>query len=88
MGRTAELVLGIVGGIFGIIAGLLALFVGGFGAILDVQGAETVMGLGFGAIILGVIGVIGGAIVNRNTKLASKLLVGGGVLGFVMVSIF
>ncbi len=88
MGRTAELVLGLVGGIFGILVGIFAMFVGGFGAALGVHGAETITGLGFGAMILGVIGIIGGAIANRNNKAAGGLLLLSGILGFIAVSAF
>ncbi|WP_265477423.1 hypothetical protein [Lactiplantibacillus plantarum] len=37
--RTAELVLGIIGGIFGIIAGLLAMTIGGIGSALETSGS-------------------------------------------------
>ncbi len=37
--RTASLVLGIIGGVFGIIAALLELALGGIGAALEVSGA-------------------------------------------------
>lgn len=88
MGRTAELVLGVVGGIFGILSGVFAIFIGGFGAVLDIHSAETVIELGFGAVVLGIIGIIGGAIVNRNNKVASGLLLVSGILGFIAISVF
>ena len=86
MGRTAEMILGILGGIFGILGGLFAITVGGLGAASEVTGASEVVGLGTAAVILGIIGIIGGAIVNRNTKLAGSLMLFCGVAGFIAIS--
>lgn len=88
MSRTAELVLGIIGGIFGILAGFFAMFVGGLGQAFGLAEAEMVTGLGFGAIILGVIGIIGGAIANKNNKAAGGLMLISGIGGFIAVSAF
>lgn len=46
--RTAELVLGIIGGIFGIIAGLLAMAIGGIGSALETSGSAGVSNLEIG----------------------------------------
>ena len=86
MGRTAEMILGILGGIFGILGGLFAITVGGLSAAFEVTGASEVVWLGTAAVILGVIGIIGGAIVNRNTKLAGCLMLFCGVVGFIAIS--
>ena len=40
--RTASLVLGIIGGVFGIIAGLLAITIGGVGAAFEASDAGTI----------------------------------------------
>jgi len=50
MSRTAELVLGVLGGIFGILAGSFAVVVGGMGSIFGIMDAELVINLGFVAI--------------------------------------
>ena len=86
MGRTAEMILGILGGIFGILGGLFAITVGGLGAAFEVTGASEVVWLGAAAVVLGIIGIIGGAIVNRNTKLAGGLMLFCGVVGFIAIS--
>ncbi|HDM78649.1 MAG TPA: DUF4064 domain-containing protein, partial [Deltaproteobacteria bacterium] len=88
MGRTGEMVLGVLGGIFGILGGLFAVFFGGLGAALGASGASEVIGLGTAAVILGIIGIIGGAIVNRNTRLAGGLMLFSGVAGFIAISLF
>lgn len=86
MGRTAEMILGILGGIFGIPGGLFAVFIGGLGTAFKATGASEIIGLGAAAVILGIIGIIGGAIVNRNTKLAGGLMLFSGVAGFIAIS--
>ncbi len=53
--RTASLVLGIIGGVFGIIAGFLAMLFGGVGLAVEGEGAGTVVGLGFAAVFIGVV---------------------------------
>jgi len=88
MNRTAEIILGVVGGIFGILSGIFALIVGGLGSAFDVSDADLIIYLGFGAILLGVLGIIGGAIVNKNNKMAGGLMLASGILGFIAVSAF
>jgi hypothetical protein len=60
--RTASLVLGIIGGVFGIIAGLLAMTIGGAGAAFEAADSGTIVGLGFAAVFIGVVGIVGGAL--------------------------
>lgn len=86
IGRIAEMVLGILGGIFGILGGLFAIFIGGLGAVFEATGSSEIIGLGTAAIILGVIGIVGGAVVNRNPKLAGSLMIFSGVTGFIAIS--
>jgi hypothetical protein len=86
--RTAALVLGIVGGVFGILAGLLAMLVGGIGSAFDAEGSGMVAGLGFAAIMLGVLGIIGGALANRRPGASAILQGAAGTLGFVAISLF
>lgn len=51
--RTASLVLGIIGGVFGIIAGFLALLFGGVGVATEQAQGGTVVGLGIAAVLSG-----------------------------------
>jgi len=88
MARTGAMVLGIIGGIFGILVGIFVVLVGGVGGALGVAGAKTVVGQGLGAIILAIIGLIGGAIVKGKPKLAGWMMILSGVLGFIAVSVF
>jgi hypothetical protein len=84
--RNAELALGIVGGLFGIPVGILKTFFGGFVSIIGFGG--TVAFLGIGTMLLGIIGIIGGALVSYNRKAGGALMLTAGVLGFITASYF
>src|SRR5436189_61710 len=86
--RTASLVLGIIGGVFGIIAGLLAMMFGGAGAAFEAQGAGTVIWLGFAAVFIGVVGIVGGALAPRHPRASAILQLVSGLVGFIAVSLF
>ena len=84
--QTGALVLGIVGGVFGIIAALVAMFFGGLGAAVGADGGETVIGLGFVAVFLAVAGIVGGALARGKSGASFWLLLISGVGGFVAIS--
>jgi hypothetical protein len=86
--RIAALILGIVGGVFGIIAGIFAMTVGGIGAAFQAEGAGTITGLGFAAILLGVLGVAGGGLALRYPRAGTLLQLIAGLGGFIAVSAF
>ena len=70
MKRTGEFVLGLLGGIFGIFGAFFALFVGGLGEVFEAEGAETISGLGWVAILFSVVGIVASVIVKNKPKLA------------------
>lgn len=82
------MILGILGGISGMLSGIFAVTVGGLGGAFGMKGASDVIGLGFAAVLLGIIGIIGGAIANRNIKWSRSLMLFSGVLGFIAISAF
>jgi RNA polymerase subunit RPABC4/transcription elongation factor Spt4 len=86
--RTGEMVLGIIGGLIGIIVGVFAISVGGLAGAFGNPDASLVVGGGFGALLLGVIGIVGGAIANKNNKYGGYLMLISGLLGFIAVSAF
>jgi len=86
--RTASLVLGIIGGVFGIIAGILAMLIGGAGAAFQATDSSTIIGLGFAAIFIGVLGIIGGAVAPSYPKAAGIIQLISCVAGFIAVSLF
>lgn len=86
--RIAALILGIVGGVFGIIAGIFAMTVGGIGAAFQAEGAGTITGLGFAAILLSVLGIAGGGVALRYPRASALLQLIAGLGGFIAVSWF
>lgn len=90
MSRKAEMILGVIGGIFGILMGIFAVVVGGIGSAFDPHDASSalVSSLGLWAVIFGVLGIVGGAVVNKNKKMAGGLMLACGLLGFIAISMF
>jgi hypothetical protein len=84
--RNAELALGIVGGLIGILVGILKTLYGGIISIIGF-GILTSF-LGMGTILLGIMGIIGGALVSYNRKAGGALMLVAGVLGFFTASYF
>ncbi len=72
--RIAALVLGVVGAVFGLIAAVLALGIGGVGSAFNAQRAGTVVNLGLGAIGFAVLGLIGGSVAIAKPRAAAALL--------------
>ncbi len=86
--RTASLALGITGGVFGVIAGLLALLISGLGASFDDAEFASAVPWAFFAVFLGVVGIVGGALAPRQPKVAAGLQITSAVLGFVAIFLF
>lgn len=84
--KIAALVLGIVGGIGGFIAAIVVLVVGGLGSAFGAQGAQTIIGLGWAAIPLSLIGIVGGALALAKPRAAGILMLISGVGGFIAIS--
>jgi hypothetical protein len=80
------MVLGIVGGVFGILGALLAMMVGGLGAAFDAEGSASIVGLGFAAVFLGVLGIVGGSLARSRPSVGALLQLIAGLAGFVAVS--
>ncbi|MFH1224857.1 MAG: DUF4064 domain-containing protein [Candidatus Diapherotrites archaeon] len=94
--RTVEFVLGLIGGILGFFAALLAILIGGLGAAVGeaVDSQETassgslVILLGFSAIIFSIIGIVGAALVKGRPKLGGGLMLVSAVGGLISISLF
>ncbi|MEI5893546.1 DUF4064 domain-containing protein [Bacillus cereus] len=87
MKRTAEFVLGLIGGIFGILCAFIALFIGGLGSALEADGANTVIGLGWGAVGLSVLGIVGSVMVRSKAKVGGIMMTVAAIGGFICISI-
>jgi len=104
MGRTAQMVLGIVGGIFGIIGAfvgmLLVSTVGAIGSSLqnlsgNVSGAvqtqatvSSTVGMVWIAVLAGIIGIIGAVWVKSHPKRAGWMMIIGAVGGLIFSGLF
>lgn len=83
--KIAAMVLGILGGLAGLGGAVLALFFGGLGSAFGVQGAGLVSNLGFFAIPLSILGIVGGAMASAKPALAGKLMIASAVGGFISI---
>jgi len=73
--RTTELVLGLLGGIFGFFGAFFAIGIGGLGSAFGASGASDVVGLGFAAIVFSILGIIGAVLVKSKSKTAGWLMI-------------
>ncbi|MCU5549905.1 DUF4064 domain-containing protein [Bacillus cereus] len=87
MKRTAEFVLGLIGGIFGIICAFVALLIGGMGAAFEADGANTVIGLGWGAVALSILGIVGSVMLRSKAKVGGIMMTVAAIGGFICISI-
>jgi len=85
---TVEFILGLIGGIIGFFAGIAALLIGSLASAFSVSGGSTAIGLGFGAILFSIIGIVGAALVKSKTKIAGYLMIISAIGGLICVSVF
>lgn len=86
--RTTEFVLGLIGGIFGILSGIVALLIGGIGGAVGASGATSVVGLAMVAMLLSILGIVGSAIVKGNAKLGGIFMTVSAIGGTICISAF
>ncbi|HOJ49100.1 MAG TPA: hypothetical protein PLD48_09620 [Bacillota bacterium] len=91
--KKAGGIIALIAGIFGIIAAIVTMFIGGVGAAFGGEGAETIIGLGWGGILFSFLTIIFGAIaMNAKSKVPGILLIicaiAGAILGGTFVAIF
>lgn len=85
--RTAEFVMGLIGGILGILAGFMGVFVGSIATALEVDQGGFVSGASWIAILLSVLGIVGAGLVKSKTKAASILMLIAAVGGFFCIGL-
>ncbi|MCY8918095.1 DUF4064 domain-containing protein [Bacillus atrophaeus] len=88
MKRTTEFVLGLLGGIFGFIGAIMALVIGGLDASFNSTGTSDIIGLGWGAVFLSILGIVASVIVRKKAKLGGSLLIVSGIGGLICISLF
>lgn len=79
--RTIELVLGIAGGIFGLIGGVVAVLLGSF------AGDEIVL-LGISAILASIVGIVGSVYITKDPKIGGIVLVVSAIWLLISISLF
>lgn len=84
--RTAEFVLGLIGGIFGILGALFVLGLGGLVAAFGAERGSTVFLMFFFASIFSVLGIVGAALVKTKTKLGGWLMIISAIGGLISIS--
>jgi hypothetical protein len=85
--RVAALILGIIGGIIGLFAAGAALFIGAVGTATGAEQAGGVVGGGWAALALSVVGIIGGALAMAKPRAAAVLMLIAAIGGFISVFI-
>ncbi|HDR4570286.1 DUF4064 domain-containing protein [Bacillus cytotoxicus] len=88
MKRTTEFVLGLIGGIFGILCAFIALFIGGLGSALEADGADSIIGLGWGAVGLSILGIVGSVMVKSKAKVGGIMMTIAAIGGLICISMF
>ena len=86
--KTLLSVLSLLGGLLVLIAASLSMSVGGMGESLMVEQAPTVTVLSLLALPIGVVAVIGGAIVWLRVRVASVLMLISGGLTWILLAFF
>lgn len=90
--KRAGGIIALVAGIFGTIAAIVTLFIGGVGAAFDAEGADTIIGLGWGGVAFSFLTIVFGAIaLGAKSRIPGVLLIlcaiAGAFLGGTMVAI-
>ena len=85
--------MGLIAGIFGVIAAGVTLVLGGLGSAFEAEGASTVVGLGWGGVLFSFLTIVLGAIaMGAKGRVPGILLIAcalaGAVLGGTLVAIF
>jgi hypothetical protein len=86
--RTGAIVIGIIAGLAGLVSAVLALMVGGVGAAVEPEGASQVIGLGWSALGLSLLGLIGTALWIAKPQLAPLIMATVGVAIVLSISMF
>lgn len=85
MDRTTEFILGLIGGIFGILGGLIVLFLGSVDAAFSASGTSTITGLGWKALIHAGFGIFGAVLVRSHPKVGGVFMLISAFGGFTSV---
>lgn len=88
MGRTAEFTLGLIGGIFGFIAAIMAMAVGNVDAFFSSSGTSSITGLAWAAFFFSALAIVGSIVVRTKSKVGGIILIISAVGGLISISMF
>ena len=91
--RKAGGIVALIAGIFAVGAALFTLLVGGIGEAFDAEGADTVIGFGWGGVLFAFLTIVLGAVsIEAKGRITGLLLIlcaiAGAILGGTLVAIF
>ena len=91
--KKAGGIIALVAGIFGVLAAAFTLFVGGVGGAFEAEGADTIIGLGWGGVAFSFLTIVLGAVaMGAKGRVPGVLLIlsaiAGAILGGTIVAIF
>ena len=82
-------IIALISGIFGTLAAILTLFIGGVGSAFKADAASTVVGLGWGGIVFSFLVIILGAIaMGASSRIPGILLILSSIAGAVLGGTF
>lgn len=86
-------IIGLVAGIFGVLAAIVTLIVGGAGSAFQADQAHLVVGLGFGGVFFSFLVIVFGAVaMGAKSKVPGALLtvssIAGAIFGGTFVAVF
>ena len=86
-------IIGLIAGIFGVLAATFTLLVGGMASAFHAHGASTVVGLGWGGVLFSFLCIIFGAVaMGSESRMPGALLtlcaIAGAILGGTFVAVF
>ena len=88
MNRTAEFVLGLIGGIFGIIGAIMGILMGGAMSALGADSGSSISSSAIIALLVAILGIVGAILAKNKTKLAGIFMVVSAVVGFICIFVF
>lgn len=85
MMQKAGGIIALVAGVFGVLAALATLMIGGAGSALDADGASTVVGLGWGGVLFSFLVIVLGAVaMGAKSRKPGAMLIASSVLGMIL----
>jgi len=86
--RIAALIIGIVGGVFGLLSVISGLFVGGIGSAAEAEGASSIIGHSFAGLFFCILGFLGAGLAMARPLVGGLILLISALGALVAMSLF